>query len=668
MKIKLFIILSGLALCFTPALSQTKHGLIFAIGDYPKESGWGVISSARDVSYIKTTLLKQGFKDDNIKTVIDAAATKQGIEKALTDLTTKVGPNDVVVIHFSSHGQQVADNNNDETDGLDETIVPYNATLPSGDYSTQEYEKIQAAYFRDDQFGAYIEQLRAKLGKNGDVVVFIDACHSGSGTRGTAKVRGGKPALMPKGYSVSNGLRKKDKETVFREGNKARGEEGALATYVVFSAARAEELNYETVGDDNVGMGSLTYAISKVFENLDAGASYRSVFSKILAIMNERVPGQVPVLEGNGIDRTLFGGNFVNQKPYIEIDAINKPLELSIRAGILSGLDQGAKVAVYPSGTIDPANAKSIALGTVIKAENYTAIINLDTDPKLAQAAAGWVFVTEPIYQIKSIKIGFEAKARSSKRFFSDHDLKLIKTSLKTLPLVSLEGQPDIVIGRGETIDTLKVAANGYVFNTIPDVSINVGLLKAEINRFAQYKFLQSLILDDPGIRAQVLLVPLINGKPDTSIVNFKNSDRTYEFKNGDKFVLWIKNPGNQDVYVNILDMQPDGVINTVIPNSQKKIYPTDLKINSGASRFFDSYPITIGPPYGTEIFKIFISTSLINMEGLATPNGTASRNNMKMLERLVKKSSDVATRGAESENIGNANGSIFNLLFEIKR
>jgi hypothetical protein len=111
----------------------------------------------------------------------------------------------VVVIHFSSHGEQVADTNGDEADGYDEAIVSYNAALITqemasgaaarGTLTKAQFDKLQANYFRDDEFGAYIQQLRAKLGKNGDVVVFMDNCHSGTGTRGSAKVRGGKAAL-----------------------------------------------------------------------------------------------------------------------------------------------------------------------------------------------------------------------------------------------------------------------------------------------------------------------------------------------------------------------------------------------------------------------------------------------------------------------------------------
>jgi metacaspase-1 len=54
--------------------AQTKHALIIAIGNYPEESGWKVISSIGDIAYIKTVLSNQGFREQHIRVVADSAA------------------------------------------------------------------------------------------------------------------------------------------------------------------------------------------------------------------------------------------------------------------------------------------------------------------------------------------------------------------------------------------------------------------------------------------------------------------------------------------------------------------------------------------------------------------------------------------------------------------
>ncbi|MCB0424809.1 MAG: caspase family protein, partial [Mangrovimonas sp.] len=82
-----------------------KHALIIAVGDYPKSTGWKSISSANDVPLIKQALLNQGFLEENIMTLINDQATKQGIVNALELLKSQLKPGDIVVIHYSGHGQ-----------------------------------------------------------------------------------------------------------------------------------------------------------------------------------------------------------------------------------------------------------------------------------------------------------------------------------------------------------------------------------------------------------------------------------------------------------------------------------------------------------------------------------------------------------------------------------
>ncbi len=652
-----------MVLCFISYKSiaqTTNHALIFAIGNYLH---WPHISSLQDVSFIDSALSKRGFTD--IKIVSDKDATVQGISNALENLINRVKAGDVVVIHFSSHGEQVQDDNGDESDGLDETIVTYNAMLPPrGQYlSPEDYNKFQADYFRDDLFGKYIDELRAKLGSKGDLVVFMDLCHSGTGTRGIAKIRGGEPALVSINFDASK-YASMDSAGDFRE-NKTRGDDATLATYIVYSAAQANELDYETTDDNGRGVGSLTYAIGKVFSNLDDTISYRALFADIQTVMSERTPQQHPVVEGNGLDRTLFGGKFIRQQPYIEISKISGK-NISLKAGKMQGLDSGAIVAVYPKGTSDTSKAEKLATGVVVKSTAYTSDVSLDKETGLQQAAAGWVFVSAPVYNTKPLGIGFENDAEktsgSTSKTFSQQEQNIIKKSLSNIPLVRFDITPDLTITKGNGNDSIKIASTGYWFNTVTDTTG----LKEKIEQYIQYNFLKNLNIKDESAQLEVRLVPFINGKADTSQWNDLLA-KTPLFKNGQQFVLWVKNISSDDVYLNILDMQPDGIVNKVLPNKAKNIYPVDLKIAAGSERLFSNYPIKVSPPYGTEIFKVFASKQQIDMEDIATTRGEGTRGTFTVLENLVRKSYDAVTRGVDADNIGNADGSCFNLMFEIK-
>ena len=119
-KIFLFVLCS---LVIEFSFAQTKHALIVAIGNYPepRKNRWPEINSVNDVPLIKNALISsQQFNENNIRLLVDSQATKKGIVDALDNLVASVNKGDIVVVHFSSHGQQIEDDNNDEIDGLDE--------------------------------------------------------------------------------------------------------------------------------------------------------------------------------------------------------------------------------------------------------------------------------------------------------------------------------------------------------------------------------------------------------------------------------------------------------------------------------------------------------------------------------------------------------------------
>jgi hypothetical protein len=78
----------------------TKHALIIAIGDYPKETDWGKISSVNDIELLKSSLTKQDFTDFAI--LKNEEATKAGIIEAFKALTQRCQPGDIGIIMMMS--------------------------------------------------------------------------------------------------------------------------------------------------------------------------------------------------------------------------------------------------------------------------------------------------------------------------------------------------------------------------------------------------------------------------------------------------------------------------------------------------------------------------------------------------------------------------------------
>ena len=134
---------------------------------------------------LKKALLERfSFPEGDIRVLTDSAATRQGIMDAFRDhLIAKASPGALVYFHYSGHGQQIADDNGDELDGLDESLV-------TADYKSQSAQDGAATNLRDDTIGELLRQLRTRMvdpadGRfKGNITVTFDCCFSGTATRG----------------------------------------------------------------------------------------------------------------------------------------------------------------------------------------------------------------------------------------------------------------------------------------------------------------------------------------------------------------------------------------------------------------------------------------------------------------------------------------------------
>ena len=115
---------------------KKKHALLVGISEYDSSTDWERLNSVNDIAQIRKALHRQGFKYSDIHELSDGMATKQNIVKVFREeLIEGSCPGDVVVFHFSGHGQQITDagERKDEIDGYDEALVPYDAPQNSQD-------------------------------------------------------------------------------------------------------------------------------------------------------------------------------------------------------------------------------------------------------------------------------------------------------------------------------------------------------------------------------------------------------------------------------------------------------------------------------------------------------------------------------------------------------
>lgn len=675
MKKNFFFLLAAGFFIFVQTEAQTKRALIVAIGKYDAaKTRWPQINVDNDVLLIQEALRKQNFPTENITVLKDAAATKTGIEKALDQLAKNSSPGDVVVIHFSSHGQQLEDDGTDEMDKLDEAIVPYGAVYNS---NPVEFQKYAPGYLRDDLFGEKVTAIRNTLGSKGDLLVLLDACHSGTGTRGpgTAVVRGSKAPMVSDKFDTKK-VPLKDEAGVFKENTKVKLKSDA-ATYVVLSGAQAQELNYETVDENRKAVGSLSYAFSKALSTLEGTTSYRSLFASIELIMREKSPKQKPVMEGDGTDRELFGGNYVKQKAYFTIiTAQSNKDAIEINGGTVSGVTEGSVVSFYQAGTVDPTGKEPLQKGKVTAARNFTATVKLDKPQDELFKKSPWAFVTELSYGNNKIKLkvnnnipGAAAKAQ---------------TAFKDFQLVELNNNGGLYLDTSGSVDAwiYKYANSGIPFGDQTFSLSDTATMKETLKRYDRFQYLQNLKFTEQGLSAKVELVFLDANK---NIDEAKLASRTkltgIELKEGDEVYLKITNTGDKKFFINIVDVQPDGKINPMLPNKNLKDkdgYPAairaeDCSVNKGDSLLLKNLAITIYPPFGEETLKVFLSGEKLDLEDILTDdtNDSQSRGPGGVLNNMARvfknsKVSNTGTRGTGSTINTAQNGTIFSVGFTI--
>lgn len=141
---------------------MNERALIIGINDYrdvPRLRG-----CVNDTTNLRL-VLKQfaGFGGDQIRMLVDARATKAAIERGLAWLVEGAAPGDLLVLHFSGHGSQVRDRDEQDElrDQLDEILCPWDMAW-------------DGTFISDD----YLERV-LKVPEGVVLEVILDCCNSG---------------------------------------------------------------------------------------------------------------------------------------------------------------------------------------------------------------------------------------------------------------------------------------------------------------------------------------------------------------------------------------------------------------------------------------------------------------------------------------------------------
>ena len=198
----------------------TRRALLIGIEEYSQVSP--LVGSADDVRAMRSFLVDHlGFDDGEIRELLDSEATRSAILASIEEwLIDGTREGDEAFLFFSGHGYQQPDVNGDERDGLDETLVPFDAVIEAGEEGSVELKGMVA----DDEMGALLSRLPGRR-----VSVVIDACHSGTSTKFVPRKDDDRWRFKktPHRWSESSGMwvRLPDPEPLINDGAFSRGGE-----------------------------------------------------------------------------------------------------------------------------------------------------------------------------------------------------------------------------------------------------------------------------------------------------------------------------------------------------------------------------------------------------------------------------------------------------------
>jgi hypothetical protein len=367
--VQLLVTCAATALLAGPA-NASSRALLVGVGDVRNNPLPGIDV---DIDNMRKTALIMGFEPQNIKVLFNEQATSTNVHGALESwIRDGVGPNDHVLVYFSTHGTRVSDPKS--ANGVDDAIVMHDTEPANG-------KLINVLLGRE--LGAAIGQSPSR-----NVLVLVDACHSGSATRdlqldnlslGTSRAvkrfytYPGMPDAPPAGVATRS-----------LDGTRSIGGPRGSENYAALSAARDDETasGTEQGGMFTLGIvGEIQQAArdgkQRSVEDLrSAAASYIDAHLKEADRSHPVTDGNRELVRGALVLIPLKNGQGPTWQSLVALAATGQPLQVSSASGqaIQVGEKVVLEVKVPQAGFLNVVTVDSQDRATVLYPNKYNPI------------------------------------------------------------------------------------------------------------------------------------------------------------------------------------------------------------------------------------------------------------------------------------------------------
>lgn len=280
---------------------MAQRALLVGINAYPNPAH-RLRGCLNDIRQLRAVLVDRFAFDPSagLRVLSDSRATIAAVRDGIGWLVAGATAGDVLVLHFSGHGSQVRDHDGDErTDGLDETICPY-------DFDGNDP-------FTDDDLHALVKNVPEGV----NLTVILDCCHAGTGLRDPAA---GHARFLRKPWPVGAAVKGLDEPAsrapvrastvppldsarpVSLEARGARrlhrfGERAAAAGALLVAACRADQVSADAYLD-GAYHGALTFYFCRALAESGHPATCSSLVRRVGQLLRANGFDQVPQLEG----------------------------------------------------------------------------------------------------------------------------------------------------------------------------------------------------------------------------------------------------------------------------------------------------------------------------------------------------------------------------------
>lgn len=296
---------------------------------------------AEDARSVARTLQSSfGFPEDGIRVLLNAEATSEAIISQFQEwLIEGTGPGDRVFFLYAGHGSQIPDQNDDETDGYDETLAPYDVDPFTGERQ-----------IRDDVIDSLIAQLTGRR-----AVLLFDSCHSGTLTRSLSSG----PAVGSQGVRYLPRPDQMARQNVKRRGatgppgyriEAARGGEqhvfdapdqvGRMTGIIAISAAGPGQLAYP-VEVDGKARGALSYLFEEAVTSSSRGGLFGDIQKNVLKSAESTLKKTTNTAVKGGLNSTLADASLKDLQQGVTIASLEKVIDNGMKQLQASGRLEG---------------------------------------------------------------------------------------------------------------------------------------------------------------------------------------------------------------------------------------------------------------------------------------------------------------------------------------